>query len=76
MKLIKTFIITFIIIILATLKSLFAFAKRVYIILTLLNKHLQAIKYTKQIKKYLNLIFNCNCEKEKKTKTKICLYDY
>ena len=41
---IKILVITFTTIIFATSKSLFAFAKRIYIRLISLNKHLQAIK--------------------------------
>ena len=76
MKSVKIFIITFIIIISATLKLLFAFIKRIYITLTLLNKFLQAIKCVKQTKNYLRLIFKYNREKRKEVKNKICLYNY
>ena len=40
MKSVKTLVITFTIIVFAILKSLFAFAKRIYMMLTSLNKHL------------------------------------
>ena len=45
-KLIKILIIAFITIIFVILKLLFAFTKHIYMILTSLNKHLQAIKRT------------------------------
>ena len=43
MKSVKILIITLITIVFATSKSSFAFAKRIYMMLTSLNKHLQAI---------------------------------
>ena len=52
-KLIKILIITFIIIIFVILKLSFAFAKYIYIMLTLLNKHLQTVKCAKKTKNYL-----------------------
>ena len=76
MKSIKIFVIAFITIIFATLKSSFAFAKRIYIMLTLLNKHLQTVKRVKQTKDYLHFIFKCDCEERKETENKICLYNY
>ena len=47
MKSIEILVIAFIIIIFAILKSLFAFAKHIYIMLTSLNKHLKTIKRAK-----------------------------
>ena len=47
MKLIKILVIVFTIIVFAILKLSFAFAKRIYMMLTSLNKHLQAIKRAK-----------------------------
>ena len=47
MKSVKILIITFTTIIFIILKLLFAFTKRIYIILILLNKHLQIIKRAK-----------------------------
>ena len=44
MKSVKIFVIAFTIIVFAILKSSFTFAKRIYMMLTLLNKHLQAVK--------------------------------
>ena len=44
MKLIKIFVIAFTTIVFAILKLSFVFAKLIYIILILLDKHLQAIK--------------------------------
>ena len=76
MKSIKNFIITFTTIVFTTLKSSFAFAKCIYIMLTSLNKHLQAIKRAEKIKDYLQLIFKCNREKRKEVENEICLYDY
>ena len=76
MKLVKILIIALIIITFAILKLSFAFIKHIYIMLTLLNKHLQTSKCAKQIKEYLYLIFECNREKRKEVENKICLYDY
>ena len=53
MKSVKILIITLTIIIFAILKSSFAFVKRIYMMLTSLNKHLQVIKRAKQTKEYL-----------------------
>ena len=53
MKSIKILVIALITIIFATSKSSFAFAKRIYMMLTSLNKHLQAVKRAEQIKEYL-----------------------
>ena len=50
MKSVKIFIIAFISIVFAISKSSFAFMKRIYMMLTSSNKHLQAIKRAKQIK--------------------------
>ena len=76
MKSVKIFIITLTIIIFAILKSSFAFAKRIYMMLTSLNKHLQTTKRAKQTKDYLHLIFKCDRENRKETENEICLYDY
>ena len=76
MKSIKILIIAFTTIIFIISKSSFAFAKCIDIMLTSLNKHLQAIKRANQAKEYLHLIFKCDREKEKKVKNKICLYNY
>ena len=76
MKLIKILVITFTIIVFAILKSLFAFAKRIYMMLTSLNKHLQTIKRAEQTKNYLHLIFKYGREERKEIKNEICLYDY
>ena len=50
MKSVKILIIIFTIIVFAISKSLFAFAKRIYMMLTSLNKHLQTIKRAEQTK--------------------------
>ena len=76
MKSIKNLIIAFTTIIFAILKSSFAFAKRIYMILTLLNKHLQAVKNAKQIENYLHLIFECDREERKEIENEIYLYNY
>ena len=76
MKSIKILVIAFTIIIFATSKSSFAFAKHIYMMLTSLNKHLQAIKPAKKTKNYLQLIFKCDREERKKAENEICLYDY
>ena len=76
MKSIKILIITFTTIVFATLKSLFAFAKRIYIMLILSNKHLQAVKRAEQTKKYLHLILECDREKRKEVENEIYLYDH
>ena len=76
MKLIKILVIAFITIIFVISKSSFAFAKRIYMMLTLLNKHLQAFKRAKQTKKYLQLIFKYGREERKKVENEICLYDH
>ena len=76
MKLIKIFVITFIIIISITLKSSFVFAKRIYMMLISSNKHLQAVKRAEKTKNYLFLIFECDREKRKEVENEICLYDY
>ena len=47
MKSVKILVIAFTTIIFVILKSSFAFAKRIYMMLTSLNKHLQAIKRAK-----------------------------
>ena len=76
MKLIKILIITFTIIVFIISKSSFAFTKRIYMMLTSSNKHLQIIKRAKKIKNYLQLIFKCDREKRKKIENEICLYDH
>ena len=76
MKSIKIFIIALIIIVFTILKSLFAFAKRIYMMLTSLNKHLQTVKRAKQTENYLYLIFECDREERKEIKNEIYLYDY
>ena len=50
MKSVKILIIAFITIVFAISKSSFAFAKRIYMMLTSLNKHLQTVKRAKQTK--------------------------
>ena len=52
-KSVKILVIAFTTIVFAISKSSFAFAKRIYMMLTSSNKHLQAIKRVKQAKKYL-----------------------
>ena len=54
MKSIKILIIALTIIVFIILKSLFAFAKRIYMMLILLNKHLQAVKRAKRAKNIYN----------------------
>ena len=76
MKLVKIFIIAFTIIVFAILKLSFAFAKRIYIMLTSLNKYMQTIKRANQIKEYLYLILECDRKKEKEIENKIYLYIY
>ena len=44
--------------------------------LTLLNKHLQAVKRAEKAKDYLFLIFKCGREKRKEIKNEIYLYNY
>ena len=44
--------------------------------LTSLNKHLQAVKRAEKTENYLQLIFKCDREKRKKAENEICLYDY
>ena len=53
MKSIKIFVIAFTAIVFATSKLSFAFAKRIYIMLTSLNKHLQAAKRAEETENYL-----------------------
>ena len=53
MKSIKILIIAFTTIVFAISKSSFAFAKRIYMMLTLLNKYLQTITRAEQVKEYL-----------------------
>ena len=76
MKLIKILFITFTLIIFATSKSSFAFAKRIYMMLISLNKHLQIVKRAKQIKDYLYLILKCDREERKEAENEICLYNH
>ena len=76
MKSVKILVIAFITIIFAISKSSFAFAKRIYMMLTLLNKHLQTVKRAEKIKNYLLLIFECDREERKETENKIYLYNY
>ena len=76
MKSVKIFVIAFTTIVFAILKSSFAFAKRIYMMLTSLNKHLQIITRAEQAKEYLQLIFECGREERKKTENEICLYDH
>ena len=54
MKSVKIFVIAFTSIVLAISKSSFAFAKHIYIMLTSLNKHLQATKRAEQTKNIYN----------------------
>ena len=44
--------------------------------LTSLNKHLQAIKRAEQTEDYLHLIFKYDREERKETENEICLYNY
>ena len=53
MKSIKILVIALTIIVFATSKSSFAFAKRIYMMLTSLNKHLQTVKRAKKAENYL-----------------------
>ena len=76
MKSVKILIIALTTIVFATSKSSFAFAKRIYMMLTSSNKHLQAVKHAEQTKKYLHLIFECDREERKETENEICLYKY
>ena len=76
MKSIKILIITFTLIVFTTLKSSFVFAKRIYMMLTLLNKHLQTVKRAEQTENYLHLILECGREKRKEIEDEIYLYDY
>ena len=76
MKSVKILVIALTTIIFAILKLFFVFAKHIYMMLTSLNKYLQAIKRANQAKKYLYLIFECDRKKEKKVENKIYLYNY
>ena len=76
MKLIKIFIITLTTIVFVISKSSFAFAKRIYMMLTSSNKHLQTIKRVKKTKNYLQLILECDREERKEVESKICLYNH
>ena len=76
MKSVKILVIALTTIIFAILKSLFTFAKRIYMMLTSSNKHLQAIKRAKKIKNYLHLIFECDREERKEIENEIYLYNY
>ena len=76
MKSVKIFVIAFTTIVFAISKSSFAFAKRIYMMLTSSNKHLQAAKRAKQTKKYLQLILKCDREEKKEVENEICLYDH
>ena len=75
-KLIKILVIVFTIIVFAILKSSFAFAKRFYMMLTSLNKHLQTIKRAEQTKNIYVWFLNVNAKKKKKVESEICLYNY
>ena len=76
LKSVKILVIAFTIIVFAISKSSFAFTKRIYMMLTLLNKHLQTVKRAKQTKNYLHLIFKCGREKRKEIENAICIYDH
>ena len=76
MKSIKILVIALITIVFAILKSSFAFAKRIYMMLTSLNKHLQTVKRAEQAENYLHLIFKCDREKRKEVENEIYLYDH
>ena len=76
MKSVKILVITFTTIVFATSKSSFAFAKRIYMMLTSLNKHLQAVKRAEQAKEYLQLILKCGREERKKVENEIYLYNH
>ena len=76
MKSIKILVIALTTIVFATSKSSFAFAKSIYMMLTLLNKHLQAVKRAKETKDYLLLILKCDREERKEAENEIYLYDY
>ena len=76
MKLIKILVIAFTTIVFAISKSLFSFAKRIYMMLTSLNKHLQTAKRAEKTENYLQLILECGREERKKVESEICLYDH
>ena len=76
MKSVKILVIALITIVFTILKSSFAFAKRIYMMLTSLNKHLQTAKRAEQTKEYLQLTFECGREERKEAENEICLYDY
>ena len=76
MKSVKIFVIALIIIVFIILKSSFAFAKRIYMMLISLNKHLQAVKRAEKAENYLQLILECDREERKEIENEICLYDY
>ena len=76
MKSVKILIIALTTIVFATSKSSFAFAKRIYMMLTSSNKHLQAVKRAEQTENYLYLIFECDREERKETKSEVYLYDH
>ena len=70
MKSIKILVITLTIIAFATSKSSFAFAKRIYMMLTSSNKHLQAAKRAEQAKNIYIWFLNANAKKKKKLRMK------
>ena len=76
MKSVKILIIAFTSIVFIILKSSFAFAKRIYIMLTSLNKHLQTAKRAEQTKNIYNKFLNANAKKKEKVENEIYLYDY
>ena len=76
MKSVKILVIAFTTITFAISKSSFIFAKRIYMMLTSSNKHLQAVKRAEKAKDYLQLILECDREKRKEVENEICLYDH
>ena len=70
MKSVNIFIITFITIVFAISKSSFAFAKRIYMMLILSNKHLQTVKRAEQIKNIYIWFLNADAKKKRKLKVK------
>ena len=70
MKSIKILIIALTTIVFTISKSSFTFAKRIYMMLTSLNKHLQAVKRAKQTKNIYIWFLNANAKKKKKLKMK------
>ena len=76
MKSVKILVIAFTTIVFAISKSSFAFAKRIYIMLTSLNKHLQTVKRAEQINDIYVWFLNANAKKKEKIENEICLYNH